>query len=96
MDLTWDRVDFQRGDINLCVGAAKTRKLRAIVPMNAGNRAVLQTAHDAALSDYVIEYVAGPVKSLRNGFEMASERARLQDVTLLTDYPALCLCCHGG
>ncbi len=84
LDLTWDRVDFQRGIVNLRLDDAKTRKGRAIVPMNSGIRAALQTAHDAALSDYVIEYAGGKVKNIRKGFEAACRRAELEDVTLHT------------
>ena len=67
LDLTWDRVTFQRGIINLRLDDAKTRKGRAIVPMNAGIRAALQTAHDAALSDHVIEYAGGQGKEHSQG-----------------------------
>jgi integrase len=84
LDLTWERVDFQRGIINLRMDDAKTRKGRAIVPMNSGVRAVLQTAHDAALSDYVVEYAGGKVKNIRKGFEAACRRAELDNVTLHT------------
>lgn len=84
LDLTWDRVDFQRGIVNLRLDDAKTRKGRAIVPMNSGIRAALQTAHDAALSDYVVEYAGGKVKNIRKGFEAACRRAELEDVTLHT------------
>lgn len=84
LDLTWDRVDFQRGIVNLRLDDAKTRKGRAIVPMNSGIRAALQTAHDAALSDYVVEYAGGKVKNIRKGFETACRRAELEDVTLHT------------
>ncbi|MDO6523233.1 tyrosine-type recombinase/integrase [Shimia thalassica] len=84
LDLTWDRVDFERGVINLRLSDAKTRKGRAIVPMNNSVRAALQTARDAALSDYVIEYAGGPVKSIRKGFENALSRTSLDNVTLHT------------
>ena len=84
LDLTWDRVDFQRGIINLRLNDAKTRKGRAIVPMNSGVRAALQTAHSAALSDYVVEYAGGKVKNIRKGFEAACSRAALDSVTLHT------------
>lgn len=43
LDLTWDRVDLERGQINLRIQDSKTRKGRAIVPMNRGIRAALQT-----------------------------------------------------
>lgn len=52
--------------------------------MNGMTRAALQTAHDAALSDYVVEYAADRVKSIRKGFQNACERAGLEDVTLHT------------
>jgi integrase len=84
LDLTWDRVDMQRGVINLRLNDAKTRKGRAVVPINRGLLSALQTAQDSALSDYVIEYAAMQVKSIRKGFENAVRRANLKDVTLHT------------
>lgn len=84
LDLTWNRVNFQTGIINLRLDDANTRKGRAILPMNAGIRAALLTAHEAALSDYVVEYAGGKIKSIRKGFEGAVERAGLKDVTLHT------------
>lgn len=84
LDLTWDRVDMEGGKINLRLDDAKTRKGRAIVPMNRGIRAALQTAKEAALTDYVVEYAGGPVKSIRRGFENAAKRAGIEGVTLHT------------
>lgn len=75
LDLTWDRVDFDRGTINLRVEGSQTRKGRAIVPMNAGTRAALDVAHRAALSDYVVEYAGDRVGSIRKGVSNAVERA---------------------
>ena len=63
---------------------ARTRKGRAIVPINRGLKAALQTAKDAALSDYVIEWSGGRVANIRKGFEGAVRRAKLQNVTLHT------------
>ncbi len=84
LDLTWDRVDMERGIINLRLADSRTRKGRAIVPINRGLMAALQTAKDAALSDHVIEWGGKPVASIRKGFEAAVNRARLTDVTLHT------------
>lgn len=84
LDLTWDRVDMERGTINLRLSDAKTRKGRAIVPINRGLMAALQTAHDAALSDYVVEWGGKRVASIRKGFESAVRRSGLKDVTLHT------------
>ncbi|MDF3606280.1 site-specific integrase [Paracoccus sp. DMF-8] len=84
LDLTWDRVDLDRSVLNLRLDDAKTRKGRAIVPINRGLRAALQTAKDAALSDYVIEWGGNRVASIRKGFEGAVRRSGLKEVTLHT------------
>jgi integrase len=82
LDLKWDRVDFERGSINLRIDDGTSRKGRAIVPMSRGVRAALSVAHSAALSDYVIEYAGHPIKSMRTGFKAAVERAGLGRVTI--------------
>jgi len=51
--------------------------------MSSGGRA-LHTVHDAALTDYVIEYASGQVKNIRKGFVAACRRAELDNVTLHT------------
>lgn len=81
LDLTWDRVDFDREQINLRLSEVGPRKGRAIVPMNEDLRAVLQTAREAALSDYVIEWAGAPVASIKTGFNAAVEAAGLENVT---------------
>lgn len=82
LDLEWERVDFNRGVINLRLADSATRKGRAVVPMNAMTRAALQTARDAALTDYVVEYGSGPVKSIRKGFMGAVKRSRIGHVRI--------------
>ena len=82
LDLTWDRVNFASGQINLRNPDGVTRKGRAVVPMNAGLRAALSVAKEAALSEYVVEYAGDRVKSIRKGFEGAVTRAGLEGVTL--------------
>ncbi|MFE3839190.1 tyrosine-type recombinase/integrase [Pseudogemmobacter sonorensis] len=84
LDLTWDRVDMERGTINLRLADARTRKGRAIVPINRGLMAALQTAREAALSDHVVEWGGKRVASIRKGFEAACGRAKLTGVTLHT------------
>lgn len=84
LDLTWDRVDMERGVINLRLDDARTRKGRAIVPINRGLMAALQTARDASLSDHVVEWGGQRVGSIRKGFEGAVRRAGLKNVTLHT------------
>lgn len=75
LELTWDRVDFDRGQINLRTTETGPRKGRAIVAMNDGLRASLSVAKKAALSDHVIEWAGSPVKSIKTGFHNAAIRA---------------------
>jgi integrase len=81
LDLTWDRVDFERGLINLVKDDGKRRKGRAVVPAGEKALALLREAKDAALTDYVIEWAGKPVRSIRTGFAAACRRAGLKDVT---------------
>jgi integrase len=82
LDLTWERVDFKAGTINLRHATAVTRKGRAIVPMNASTRAALSSAKEAALCDYVIEYGGRQVGSIRKGFMNAVDRSNIGHVTI--------------
>ena len=81
LDLTWDRVDFERGQIRLRRDDMVTRKGRATVPINAGLRAALAAAKEAALTDYVIEWAGSPVASIKTGFAAAVKAAGLKSVT---------------
>lgn len=82
LDLTWDRVDFDAGTINLRLDDATTRKGRAFLPMNRTTRPALLAAHEAALSDHVIEYAGKPVRSIRTGFKAAAARAKIGHVRI--------------
>ncbi len=82
LDLTWDRIDFDRGIINLRLSDSVTRKGRAVVPMNAMTRAALAAAAPAALTDHVIEWAGGPVRSIRKGVKAALARAGLPRVRI--------------
>ena len=82
LDLTWDRVDLERRSINLRLPDSVTRKGRAVVPMNASVHTALQSAREAALSDYVVEYAGGPVKSIRKGIGGAVTRSRIGHLTI--------------
>lgn len=79
LQLTWDRVDFERGQIRLAVVGEKNRKGRAIVPMTNKAREELRLAHEAAQSPYVIEYGGQPVADIKKGFAAAAKRAKLPD-----------------
>lgn len=81
LELTWDRVDLQRGQIDLRKDANGPRKGRAVVPINNGLRVALIEARQGALSDHVIEWAGGPAKSIKKAFSSVVDRAGLKDVT---------------
>lgn len=81
LELKWDRVDFDRGQVNLRTTDTGPRKGRAVVPMNDGLRAALSAAKRSGLSDWVIEWGGQPVKSIKTGFKRACKDAKLEDVT---------------
>jgi len=82
LQLTWDRVDFERGVIHLRNPFDRSkRKGRASVPMNDSLRDALSEAHKGALSQYVIEWSGGPVKSIRKGIKTAGEAIGRPDVS---------------
>ena len=82
LDLEWERVDFERGTINLRLSDTVTRKGRATVPMNPMTRAALSVAREGALSEYVVEYAAGPVKNIRKGVMGAVDRSGIGHVRI--------------
>ena len=84
LDLTWDRVDMDRAQIDLRIDAVGPRKGRAVVPINATLRAALSVAAEAALSDYVVEYAGDRVKSIRTGMDATTTRANLEGVSAHT------------
>lgn len=79
LDLTWDRVDFERGIITLNPQErVQTSKYRATVPMNAQLRAALEEAKTGAMSEYVIEHSREKVASIKKGFAAACERSKIK------------------
>lgn len=84
LELTWQRTDLENGKINLRSEGSATRKGRTIVPMNRGLKAALSQAKEARLSDFVIEYAGGPVRSIRKGFYNALQRAGIKGATIHT------------
>lgn len=82
LQLTWNRVDFQRRKVILRDPlATSSQKGRAIVPINDTLLRELQQADINRLSDHVVEWRGRPVKSIKKGFREAAKRAKLNDVT---------------
>lgn len=81
LQLTWDRVDLERGMIQLRNPFDKQkRKGRATVPMNDRLRAALAVARKGALSPYVIEWAGKPVGSIKRGLKAAGAAIGRPDV----------------
>lgn len=81
LELTWDRVDFRRGLVQLATEDEHGNKGRALVPMTDSLRTALEAAHRGALTEYVVEYAGRKVRSIRKGFQTACARAGLKCVT---------------
>lgn len=82
LGLTWDRVHFDSGLIDLVdPDIRQTNKRRAVVPMNEALRAVLIQAKEAAQSDHVVEYHGKPVNDIKKAFQRCAVRAGLPKVT---------------
>lgn len=77
LDLTWDRVDFRRGQIRLSNGLVGG-KGRATVPMNQAAREALEEAVKGRESEWVIEWAGHKVGSIKRGFREAVARAGLR------------------
>jgi len=87
LDLTWSRIDFERGliafdeDLPRDPMSKSWRKGRALVPMNRAVRAALEMAYEGRQSKWVVEHGGRRLKSVRDGFANACRRAGLADVT---------------
>jgi integrase len=72
-------VDFGASLIDL--GRVAGGKNRAVVPIAARLRPILEEAREAATCEYVIEYGGKPVASLKTATRGAARRAGLSGVT---------------
>lgn len=82
LGLTWDRVDFERGLIDLRdPEMTQPHKGRAITPINRMVRAALLEAKAGALSPFVIEWAGKRVGSVKKGLATAATKAGLPKVS---------------
>lgn len=76
LDLTWDRVDFMRRQIDFTPpGHVRTAKRRTVVPIADDLLEWLQMGSRARTSDFVIERGGKRVASVKKAFQAASERS---------------------
>jgi integrase len=74
LELTWDRIDFERELIRLGDGT-KRRKGRATVPMTPRAKEALLAAFEARTCNHVIEYGGESVKKVRKALGRVTEKA---------------------
>lgn len=76
LDLTWDRVDFMRRQIDFTPpGHIRTAKRRVTVPIADDLLPHLQTGHAARTTEWVIERGGNRVACVKKAFQAASERS---------------------
>lgn len=76
LELTWSRVDFERGQIDLNpAGRRQTKKRRPVVPLNEEAMEALRVAYEGKQSDHVIERGAKPIANIKKAFQAASKRS---------------------
>lgn len=81
-EMTWDRVDFERGLIFLGErNVLQPRKGRATVPMTNALRAALSEARQGARTKFVLEWAGEPIKAVRTALGKAAKRAGLDGVS---------------
>jgi integrase len=76
LDLTWDRIDFDRATLNLNPpGRKQTAKRRPVVALNDQALEALRLAYLARQCQYVIERGAKKVANIKKAFQAASARS---------------------
>ena len=79
LELTWDRVDFERRQIDLNPrGRRQTKKRRPVVHANDELFEALVVAYAARQSEYVVERGAKRVGSVKKAFQAASARSGIK------------------
>ncbi len=79
LELKWAQIDLASRLVDY--GPGHGRKRRAVVPLNDDALRALSAAQQLASSEFVIEFRGQRVKSVKNGFQAACDRAGLRDVT---------------
>ena len=81
LELIWNRVNFERGQVDLRTAENNKIKRRAIVPMNATLRAALSEAKTSAVTPFVIEWAGLRVHSVKRAFARTVAKCGWDDVT---------------
>lgn len=83
LELTWDRVSFDRDIIVYPLpGKVHGKKRRAIVPITEGLKAELEQIRQLAQSDWVIEYNGKPVRKIQTAWTNTLEESGIDHCTI--------------
>jgi integrase len=98
LDLTWDRIDLDRGLIHLQDPAQRrTNKGRALVPMNQTARQALTEARQGATTKHVIEWGGHKVATVKKALKGAGARCGLPWVTAhVFRHSSACMMAENG
>jgi len=81
LDLTWDRVDFNNGQIHLRNPFIRRRvKGRAIAPMSQSLREALTEAYHNRYCEYVIEFNGSPVRRIATGLRAVGRKTGIKQI----------------
>lgn len=97
LDLTWDRVDFMRRQIDFRPpGRAETSKRRVVVPVSDALLPVLQQAFEARTCEYVIERGGEQIASIKKAFQAASQRSGVRATPYTLRHTGAVWAAEGG
>lgn len=97
LELTWDRVDFAQGVIDLNPAErVQTSKYRATIRMNEQIKQALVEAHRGRESDYVIEYAGKRVGSIKTAMNAAARRSGVKATPHMFRHSAACWMAEAG
>lgn len=97
LELTWDRVDFERGQIDLNPrGRRQTKKRRPVVALNDEALEALREAYKARQSEYVVERGAKPISNIKKAFQAASARAGIRVTPYMLRHTGAVWAAEGG
>lgn len=97
LELTWDRVDFERGQIDLNPsGRRQTKKRRPVVPMHPELLEALREAYRGRQSEYVIERGAKRVGNIKKAFQAASKRSGIHATPYTLRHTGAVWAAEGG
>ena len=97
LELTWDRVDFERRQIDFTPpGHVRTKKRRTVVPIADDLLTALQAGHDARTTEWVIERGGDRVHSIKKAFQAASERSTVHATPYTLRHTGAVWAAEGG